>query len=320
MYDAAGIRSLLILQSGVITRRQLGARGATQGDLQRFVRRGALHRRAPGVYVTHNGPLTPLQRAWCSCLRLGRAALADESALEMSRAVDGSRLTFPLVIAIPAHRSPPPCDGATVRRVAGIERAVAWNAGPPRMYPHLAALRVASRAPTESAMVGTLADAVNWRTTRVDRMITALDQLPTLPRRLLISDVLADLSTGASSVLEREYLRRVERAHGLPTGQRQAPRRTAGGVEFRDVTYDEYGLVVELDGRAFHTGKRAWDNDHQRDLDELVAGRRCARLGWQQVLGTSCVTTSQLVRLLHSRGWEGRPHACGPGCPLGRDR
>jgi hypothetical protein len=57
--------------------------------------------------------------------------------------------------------------------------------------------------------------------------------------------VLVDVRDGVRSPIELDYLRDVERAHGLPVGQRQFARRNTEA----DVYYTDYGLLVELDGR-----------------------------------------------------------------------
>lgn len=64
--------------------------------------------------------------------------------------------------------------------------------------------------------------------------------------------LLDDLAQGACSVLEREYLVRVERAHGLPPGRRQSRDDASGRPVFRDVDYEDFRVLVELDGREFH--------------------------------------------------------------------
>ena len=117
-------------------------------------------------------------------------------------------------------------------------------------------------------------------------------------------------------MLERGYLLNVERAHGLPVGVRQEPRKSAAGWEFRDVVYVLYGLVVELDGRLNHAGKKARDKDMERDLDDLVAQRDAARLGYAQVFDRPCQTAAKLARVLQQRGWDATPVPCGPGCQL----
>ena len=93
------------------------------------------------------------------------------------------------------------------------------------------------------------------------------------------------MTAGACSVLEWSYLRHVERAHGLPTADRQV-RASARGTVCRDVWYRRFRLVVEL----------------------------TVRLGIGQLLSRSCRTARTLDRLLRRRGSTGRMRPC-PRCP-----
>lgn len=137
-----------------------------------------------------------------------------------------------------------------------------------------------------------------------------------LRRRRLVLAVLDDVEAGACSVLERGYLTRVERAHCLPRAVRQLVRRTDAGVEYRDVEYVEFGLVVELDGRVGHDGWAAGGRDADRDLDDRAAGRETVRLRHQQVFDTPCRTATRVGAILRRRGWAGSPRSCGPECVL----
>lgn len=315
-YEPTAVLALVRRQSGVVSRRQLASLGVTPADLRRLVRRKALFRLSPGVFIDHNGAISPLQRVWWACLHYGRASVADISALELARDASGARLSLPIHIAIASGRSLEPLHQVSLHQVRRLESVIGWNAHPPRMRPEIAALRAASVAEGTNDVVSVLADAVNWRVTTAARLREALDELPTLRQRALLREVVDDLAAGACSVLERGYLHRVENAHGLPTGLRQSPRRTPEGREFRDVGYEEFGLIVELDGRAFHSGKQAWDTDLDRDLDELVSSRSTARLGWRQVFATECRTAGKVGALLQRGGWQGAPRPCGPGCAL----
>ena len=80
--------------------------------------------------------------------------------------------------------------------------------------------------------------------------------------RGLITNLVADVEAGAESPLEVTYLNEVEQAHGLPIGRRQEPR--SGLPYATDVGYDAFGLLVELDCRAWHEGARAF-RDMNRD-------------------------------------------------------
>lgn len=315
-YDPKAVRRLLAHQAGIASRRQLAELAVTPADLRRLLRRRVLFRFSPGVFAERPGPLSPLQHAWWACLRYPGSVVADESALQLARNPDGRHLVLPVHVALGRHQHREQLPGVALHRVSRLASVTVRTAGPPRMQSATAALRAASRADGVDALVGVLADAVNWRVATARGMGAVLDGLPGLEQRALISEVLADLVVGACSVLERAYLQQVERAHGLPEGQRQEPRRTSSGTEFRDVVYRRFALVVELDGRVFHSGKDAWDNDHERDLEELVAGRDTVRLGWRQVTATPCGTAVKIGHLLTQRGWSGRPQACGPDCPI----
>jgi hypothetical protein len=316
-YDVDAVLAVVRRQAGVASRRQLAGLGVTRNDIERMLRRRAMQRLSEGIFCGQLGTPSPLQRLWWAHLHYDGSAVADLSALELARDASGSRLTLPVHVAVTAGRGSSQLPGVALHRVSRIDDFVV-RAGLPRMRPEHAALRLASREHGANAVVAALADAVNWRVTNAKRLRDALRDLPRLPQRRLITEVLDDLVAGACSVLERGYLVHVERAHGLPDGQRQEPRQSAAGWEFRDVVYTAFGLVVELDGRVFPAAKGARDKDMERDLDDLLQRRDAARLGYAQVFDTPCGTAAKVAVLLQQRGWPGRARPCGPDCPIGR--
>jgi very-short-patch-repair endonuclease len=112
-------------------------------------------------------------------------------------------------------------------------------------------------------------------------------------------------------MLELRYLRRVERTHGLPCGVRQHRR----GRWYDDVDYAEYGVSVELDGRAAHPADLAF-RDHRRDNAAVIMGSRVLRYGFADVAHRPCAVASEVAAVLSAAGWRGRPRSCGPACPL----
>jgi hypothetical protein len=122
--------------------------------------------------------------------------------------------------------------------------------------------------------------------------------------------VLRDIAEGTCSVLEHGYLTRVERPHGLPRGRRQRPAVSARGRVFRDVDYKQFGLIVELDGRAFHESVADRDRDLDRDLDAAVERRETVRIGYGQVFDRGCSTAWRIGSILLNRGWRGSPTNC----------
>jgi hypothetical protein len=176
---------------------------------------------------------------------------------------------------------------------------------------------VAARQVGEFEAIAVLADICHSRRTTAARVREAWSERPRLRRRAWIGEILDDVAEGTCSVLEHGYLTRIERAHDLPRGRRQAARKAGRGQEFRDVAYPEQQMIVELDSRLFHDTARARDVDLDRDLDEAaLVGGLTVRLGWGQVFDRPCRTTQRLVLILRSRGWSGTPTRCGPTCPV----
>lgn len=299
-------------QDGVVARRQLLALPGTDGTaVNRMLRRRELVEVHRGVYVDHTGSPSWQQLAWAAVLWAWPAALAGESAW---RAFEGPwrrrRETGRLHVVVERDRRLVPPPGIVVGRRAGFDAQTLWNLGPPRLRLEDAVLDVALGAPDELALVAALADAAGSRRTTAARLSQALAARPRVPRRRLLVAVLADVAAGSCSVLEREYLRRVERPHGLPRGARQVLLEHAGRSMWQDVVYEPWDVHVGLDGRLDHTVLVDRDRDLERDL--LVAGRggRSVRLGYGQVLGRSCATARGVGAVLEVAGWEGEVRAC----------
>jgi hypothetical protein len=120
---------------------------------------------------------------------------------------------------------------------------------------------------------------------------------------------------GVHSLLEFRYVNRVERPHGLPTATRQVRVTRAGQHQYQDVTYQAYGVVVELDGRAAHPVELRW-RDIRRDNANTVDDQRTLRYGWADVTEEPCRVAAEVGSVLFRRGWDGRLRRCGPACLL----
>ena len=310
-----GIEEFLGDQAGVISRAQLLAAGESAPTIRRMVRRRELAIVHPGIYVTHTGDPTWLERAWAGVLHAWPAALSGPSAL---RAHEGpgksSRDLTTIEVAIDQARTVVAPAGVRVRRIDRLSQRTLWNTGPPRLRYEDAAIDVAARAPSGLATVAALADMVQSRRSTATRLAAEVASRTRIPRRDWMRDVLADIADGTCSVLEHGYLSRVVRAHGLPVGQRQVRSGDGSRVTYRDTEHHN-GLVVELDGRLFHDTAAQRDSDLERDLDAAVAGKDTVRLGWGQVFDRSCQTASKVAGLHLACGWGGAPTACGlTGC------
>jgi hypothetical protein len=215
------------------------------------------------------------------------AALTGMSALPLppARAV--------VDVAIADNRTVKPVAGVWAHRTPALDERVDWRCAPPRMRIEHAVIDVASaRRHDVLATFRLLADVVQTKRTTALQVAEVL-LTRRVPGRTLLLEMLGDLATGACSVLEREYLHRVERAHGLPEGERQAPGTAGGRKTARDVHYVEHRLL--LDAR-------------------VGEGVTTVRLTYGLVLGTPCWTASRVYRLLRRGGWTGDFVRC-PSCP-----
>lgn len=154
-------------------------------------------------------------------------------------------------------------------------------------------------------VVNLLTMAVSTRRTTAKRILQAAEQRHFLPRRAMVERTLADVAVGARSPIEVDYLNLVERAHGLPIGRRQASRRRTEV----DVLYDEFGLLVELDGRLGHEGMGRF-RDMRRDNASTSDGLATLRYGKADVFGIPCEVAAEVSHNLMQRGWEGLGQAC----------
>lgn len=301
------IEDVTLAQDGVVARRQVLAAGGTDFDIARLVRRRELIPLARGVYVNHSGRLTQTQRHWAAVLAFWPAALAHASALPdppmtvVHVAVDATRNLRPLPRVV-LHRTPDFAQRADLDR------------SPPAIRLEHALIDVISselRAENVAAAFAVLARVCATRRTTPQRILRMLSTRRRIRGRRTFEAMLTDLRDGACSVLERGYLHRIERAHGLPSGERQIRSTATGRSTFQDVRYKRQGVVVELDGRAFHESPRDRDRDALNDLAEL--GRSdlvTIRLTYGLVFGDACRTARLIGDLLRRRGWTGRPRSC----------
>ena len=309
---------LLRSQGGVVSRAQVRAAGAGDGDIERLLRRRQWARVLDGVYVEHTGPLDWDARAWAAVLRAAPSILSGRAALR-AHGLRGHQDGH-VEVAIAASRRVRVGEEFTVVRLRDYERVALPHLSPPRMRLEAALVQVASRARSEDDAIAVLADACQERRTTAARLLAELEERERVPRRRLLAAALADVAVGARSPLEARYLRHVERAHGLPVGQRQRVVTVGRSAVYRDVEYVGLRTLVELNGRLGHEwAAEVWD-DLDRDLDSATTDVVTLRAGWRQVLDP-CRLAGLVGRVLVARGWTGRPHPCGPACvvwtPLG---
>ncbi len=199
-----------------------------------------------------------------------------------------------------------------------ISEMVLGHSSPPRTKIEETVLDLTQTAATFDDVCGWVTRAFARDLTDETRLRTAMGMRAKLRWRGDLDELIAAAVGGDHSVLEYRYDRDVERAHGLPEAKRQVPFTGPGGRSGRrDRVYEEYRVVVELDGRLAHPDDSAW-KDKARDNAAAVDGMQTLRYSWTQVRRAPCQVATEVATVLRLQGWPGRPRACSPGCPAPR--
>lgn len=302
--------ALLYEQDAVFARGQAASFGITDSMIRAQVKAHRWQRLHPGVFAAHNGSLGFRARAWAAVLFCGHgAALSLRAGGYVAGLID--RPPAMIDVSVPGARRPRGAPGIRVTRRHRMPCAVG---GPPRLPIDEVVLDLVGDAATPDDVVGFITSACQRRLTTAARLRAAADLRQKLAWRALANDVLADADE-THSPLEWRYRRDVERAHGLPRSVGQVATTHGASKQWRDAVYEEYGLVVELDGAAAHPEERR-HRDMARDNAVAVDGGRSLRYGWHDVAGHACEAADQVAIVLHSAGWRGMPRACGPRCRI----
>lgn len=161
----------------------------------------------------------------------------------------------------------------------------------------------------EDSLVALVAKALAEEKVTSEEVLKGVAARTRLRNRRLLRVLCAEGSKGVESVLEWRFLTEIIRAHDLPEPVRQE--RVIVGTR-SDNVWNEYALVVELDGRLGH--EQAF-RDMQRDNRLAFEGYMTLRYGWHDVTTRPCEAASQLARALQGRGWSGIRRRC-PRCRL----
>lgn len=321
----AGLRAKAVSHGGIVSRQQALDEGMSRSAIRARVtslRWRQVHR---GVYAIFTGPLDRRARLWAAVLYAGGdAVLSHETAAELHDLLDNrethrDQLREPLIhVTVPHERQVRSVPGLVVHRSRRVPAAsLSFPEGElPRTGVEETILDLVAGMDSADDVCALVGRAFARSRTSKEFMRYALGQRERQKWRDDIDEFVTASAAGAHSVLEFRYDRDVEKAHGLPLSRHQVPfRKKNGSGGYRDLVYEEYKLIVELDGRQAHPDDKQWD-DKARDNAAAEEGGQSLRYGWKDVRWNPCATASQVTRVLRNRGWKGTPRPCSPGCPV----
>jgi hypothetical protein len=306
--------SLLDNQCGVVTRAQALAAGMTIDAVRAQLRAGRWQPIFRSVYATFSGPVPRESTRWAAVLRAGAGALlSHQSAAELIGLADEPVLATH--VTVPAGRRILPIPGVITHQSCRVDEARHPIRLPPQTRVEETVLDLTQTSTSLEQALGWIARACGRRLTRPERITTALGLRKKVRWRAELQSALGEVADGAHSLLELRYLRDVERAHGLPRASRQHLTVRSGSRLYDDVRYEEFRVVVELDGRAAHPDDARW-RDMRRDNASVVDGRRVLRFGWGDVVERPCDVAIQVIEVLRAAGWRGIGCGCQAACPV----
>ncbi len=303
--------ALIRSQHGVCSRAQARAAGLSDDLLRWRVTSGRWSRIGQGLYLAQTGDLDWLGRAHAAVLRGGEGCALS---LRCAEYLHGVTTTAPAVItvAVPPGRSVTRLPGTRFRRHVGLD--VVRRKGLPVTRAEQTVLDLADLPGVEwREAVATAARWVQKRRTTAASLAEALEHRARHRHRHILTVALGVVAEGAESLMEVSYVRRVEEPHGLP----RAAMQVRDGIRRRDFEYEEWLVVLEVDGRLGHEGEFV-AKDRTRDRRAAGTGRLTLRAGWVDVEGGPCELAVDVHGALRARGYRGSIRVCGPGCAARR--
>lgn len=305
----AGLAELIRSQGFVVSRQQWLAGGRSIAELRRHLR-GDWRPLFPGVYSTDPSSATMIGRSIGALLYAGPGAMwSHVTAAEQWGLIRPDPANWTEVL-IPAPRRVRPQPGVRLHSSASSESRRAPGVRPPRVTPAHAVLDLVQRCRLLDSALAVVADSCQTRRVSLDEVLLALEIRQVRWKRELRAAAGSYLH-GSDSLLEIRYVRDVEAAHHLPRSTRQR----VAGEDIADCSYDDFRVLVELDGRT-HLGSGRRFRDMRRDNRSTLRGEATLRYGFVDVSQEACGVAVQVLGVLRARGFCGAVRACGPGCPV----
>jgi hypothetical protein len=312
----ARLREQARWQAGVITREQALVSGLSRGAITSKLEHGRWVQVYRGIYATFTGSMNREAQLWAGVLYAGPGArLSHETAAELIRLTD--RRAPVIHVTISSRRRVVPPAGLIIHR--SISPHANWRFArgvPPHTLAEETVIDLVHAATGLDDVIACVTGAFARRLTDEERLRREAAARRKLRWRAELDEIIRAGAGGANSVIEYRYDRDVERAHGLPPAARQAGFAKPDGTRgYRDRYYEEYGLIIELDGKQYHPDERK-GRDQDRDNDATATVGATLRYGWIDVTRKPCASAAQVHAALTRRGYTGPLKPCSPTCGI----
>jgi hypothetical protein len=278
---------------GVVTRRELLARGLTERQVERRLGRGTLIVEFRGVYrAGHRAP--SIEARYMAAVKAGGegAVLAGRAAAWLFGLTRGP-------VPIPEILTP------TNRRIRGIRmrrslrrdprELTIWKRIPITTVPRTLVDLPLLLSFDDLSLAVHEADVRHG--TRPEHIEAVLSRYPNAKGATTLRAIALGDQPTLLSKLER-YFRALLRANALelPQTNRKA------GAHYVDCRWPRQRLTVELDSYRFHRSRHAWEQDRERERAARARGDEFRRYTWRDVVEEPAPTVAELRTLLYPDG------------------
>ena len=277
-------------QHGVVSSAQLAEAGASPGWIAHRVERGWLRRLHRGVYLV--GPLeAPHARAMAAAIAGGLGALVSHypgAVLWELRPPTEDQMHITIVGR--DRRSRP---GIRTHIVSAMHPAdITRRHGIPVTSVARTLLDLAAIAPSHE-LDRALNEAYLQRRLSTPSLNEQFSRYPRHRGKAALKEATRDEPKLTRSEAERLMLALIRDA-GLPAPETNV---NVAGHEV-DMLWREHKLIVEIDGYAFHSMRRSFEQDRRRDQDLVAAGHRVTRVTWRQLTHDAIAVAVRLATAL----------------------
>ena len=233
-------------QGGVLSLAQLRDVGTTRAQVRAQVAARRWQRVHSLVVATHTGTLSEPAMLWAGVLEGGPQAYLDGASALIAEGLTG--FTWDTIcVSVPPQARSRSARGLQIRRTRRHDPAVVVPSGVPRARADVAAVHAALWATSDKQAALLLTMSVQQRLTTAERIGRSLLAVRRDARRAFLHATVVDLLDGVRSIGEAEFAAECRR-RGLPKPTRQVVRRGKDDRYYLDVCWEEWGVVVEIDG------------------------------------------------------------------------
>jgi hypothetical protein len=284
------IREQARRQLGNVSRIQLLDLGLSKGGIEWRLRNGSLVVRYTGVYAIAPARVDPPALAAAAVLAGGPNAVASHATAGflwgfVARWEPSPEITLTAGDRRPRHILTHRCPSLTARDVTH-QRGIAVTS-PARTVLDLAP-RLTSKQRSRLINDGRLSGYL-----RLAALAEILERNPRHPATTLLTPFVENPAHPTRSKMEDDFLAFLAR-YGLPTPQINVQ---VNGREV-DAFFPEHHLIVELDGWDTHQSRTAFEDDRERDAQNLAHGHSTIRITRRRLSTQPDAEAARLWRIL----------------------